>query len=254
MIYELKDTSKATRLFAGWQDSVVWSALEGVMGKIYVDSLENPVSGAVALGDFCFLSGEPTAEIAGFWPDGCGEEELILVPQNEKWAEMIERHYREKAQKAIRYAIKKEPGIFDLEKLESAAAALPAEYEMRLMDEELFEICRLTPWSKDLAANYEDYSQYQEFGLGIVILKNGEIVAGISSYSGYHAGIEIEVVTREDYRRKGLAYIAAARLILECEKRGLYPNWDAANKMSVGLAEKLGYHFSHEYVVYKVKR
>ena len=35
---------------------------------------------------------------------------------------------------------------------------------------------------------------------------------------------------------------------------GLYPNWDAANKMSVGLAEKLGYHFSHEYVVYKVKK
>ena len=42
--------------------------------------------------------------------------------------------------------------------------------------------------------------------------------------------------------------------LLECDKRGLYPNWDAANKMSVGLAEKLGYHFSHEYVVYKVKK
>ena len=69
-----------------------------------------------------------------------------------------------------------------------------------------------------------------------------------------HGGIEIEVVTREDYRRKGLAYIGAARLLLECDKRGLYPNWDAANKMSVGLAEKLGYHFSHEYVVYKVKK
>ena len=36
MIYELKDTSKAAVLFAGWQDSVVWSAVQGVMGKIYV--------------------------------------------------------------------------------------------------------------------------------------------------------------------------------------------------------------------------
>jgi len=96
---------------------------------------------------------------------------------------------------------------------------------------------------KDLAANYEDYSQYELFGLGVVIMKAGEVVAGISSYSGYHGGIEIEVVTREDYRRKGLAYIGAAQLLLECDKRGLYANWDAANKMSVGLAEKLGYQF-----------
>jgi len=141
---------------------------------------------------------------------------------------------------------------------------LPKEYEMRLIDQSLFEICRDTQWSKDLTANYESYSQYKEYGLGVCILTGGEVVAGISSYSGYgrrsdenlgcHGGIEIEVVTREDYRRKGLAYIGAARLFLECDKRGLYPNWDAANKMSVGLAEKLGYHFSHEYVVYKVKK
>ena len=71
MIYELKDTSKACALFTGWQDSVVWSALQGVMGKIYVDSLEKPESGAVMLGDFCFLSGRPTEEMALFCPEDC---------------------------------------------------------------------------------------------------------------------------------------------------------------------------------------
>lgn len=252
MVYELKDTGKAADLFAGWQDSVVWAALDGVMGKIYVDSLEKPESGAVMLGDFCFLSGRPMEEIACFQPADCESEEMILVPQNEDWAKTIEKCYGNKARKAVRYAIKKEPGIFDLAKLQKAAENLPAEYEMKLIDEELFEVCRATPWSKDLTVNYENYSQYKEFGLGVVILKDGEVVAGISSYSGYHGGIEIEVVTREDYRRKGLAYTGAARLILECDRRGLYPNWDAANKMSVGLAEKLGYHFSHEYFVYKV--
>ena len=254
MIYELKDTSKAQELFAGWQDSVVWSAVQGVMGKIYVDSLEVLESGAVMLGDFCFLSGEPKAEVALFCSEDCESEELILVPQNDGWAQMIEKCYGEKAVKTVRYAIKKEPGIFDLEKLRKVVEELPKEYEMKLIDQELFEICRNTQWSKDLAANYENYSKYEQFGLGVVILKDREVVAGISSYSGYHGGIEIEVVTREDYRRKGLAYISAARLLLECDKRGLYPNWDAANKMSVGLAEKLGYHFSHEYFVYKVKR
>ena len=47
MIYELIETGRASALFAGWQDSVVWSALQGVMGKIYVDSLEKPESGVV---------------------------------------------------------------------------------------------------------------------------------------------------------------------------------------------------------------
>ncbi len=264
MICELKETGRASALFAGWQDSVIWSAVQGVMGKIYVDSLKKPESGAVMLGDFCFLSGRPKSEVI-FGVLEKGEcTELLLVPQNNDWAQMIENCYGEKAEKAIRYAIKKEPGIFDLVKLQKAANSLSAEYEMKLIDKELFEACRMTSWSKDLAANYENYSKYEKFGLGVVILKNGEIVAGISSYSGYgrrinenlgyHGGIEIEVVTREDYRRKGLAYIGAARLLLECDKRGLYPNWDAANKMSVGLAEKLGYHFSHEYVVYKVKK
>ena len=36
-------------------------------------------------------------------------------------------------------------------------------------------------------------------------------------------------------------------------KEILYPSWDAQNKASVHLAEKLGYEFSHEYVVYEVE-
>ncbi|MDD6328823.1 MAG: GNAT family N-acetyltransferase, partial [Lachnospiraceae bacterium] len=35
-------------------------------------------------------------------------------------------------------------------------------------------------------------------------------------------------------------------------KENKYPSWDAQNKWSVGLAEKLGYHFSHEYTAYEI--
>jgi len=88
--------------------------------------------------------------------------------------------------------------------------------------------------------------------LGAVVLKNGELVAGASSYSRYREGIEIEVDTRKDHRRKGLAYVCGARLILECLERGLYPSWDAQNMWSVELAKKLGYHFSHVYTAYEI--
>ena len=77
-------------------------------------------------------------------------------------------------------------------------------------------------------------------------------MAGLTEEQCKAQGIEIEIDTREDYRRQGLAYVCGARLILECLDRGLYPSWDAQNKASVALAEKLGYHYSHTYTVYEI--
>ncbi len=69
---------------------------------------------------------------------------------------------------------------------------------------------------------------------------------------GYELKVIIEIDTRDDHRRKGLAYACGARLILECLEKGLYPSWDAQNKWSVALAQKLKCHFSHEYMAYEV--
>ncbi len=77
-------------------------------------------------------------------------------------------------------------------------------------------------------------------------------VVGASSYTCYSQGIEIEIDTKEAFRRRGLASVCGAKLILECLSRGLYPSWDAQNKWSVALAEKLGYHFDREYTAYEV--
>lgn len=120
------------------------------------------------------------------------------------------------------------------------------------MEESEYHMCRNNGWTRDLVSQYKDYETYKKLGLGVVILKDGEPVAGASSYSRYDKGIEIEIDTREDHRRKGLAYACGAKMIMECLKRDLYPSWDAQNKGSVALAEKLGYHFSHEYVAYEV--
>jgi GNAT superfamily N-acetyltransferase len=74
-----------------------------------------------------------------------------------------------------------------------------------------------------------------------------------SSYTVYNGGIEIEVDTKPEFRRKGLAAACSARLILECLQRELYPSWDAHDLRSVALAEKLGYHADDPYTVY-IKR
>lgn len=95
-------------------------------------------------------------------------------------------------------------------------------------------------------------ADYARLGMGVAVLEGEELVAGASSYSRYKEGIEIEIDTREDHRRKGLAFACGAQLILNCLDRRLYPSWDAQNLWSVALAEKLGYHFDSPYTAYEI--
>ena len=129
---------------------------------------------------------------------------------------------------------------------------LPPEYTIGLMDEVDFRDCQKEEWCSDFVSQFKDWESYRKLGLGVVIRKDGRLAAGASSYTAYRGGIEIEIDTKKEYRRKGLACACGARLILECLSRGLYPSWDAQNKWSVALAEKLGYHFSHVYDAYEI--
>lgn len=238
------------KIFENWDETIIWSCLQGIMGEIYTN-LAGDAAMAI-LGDFAFYAGNPSEELIRFKPESCRQDFIIMVPQNDMWAELIEECYGEKAKKAIRYAIKKETDSFDVEKLKRAVTGLPEGYELRAIEESEYNMCRENSWANDLVSQYRDYAAYKNLGLGVVALKDGELTAGASSYSTYDKGIEIEIDTREDHRRKGLAYACGAKLILKCLKKGLYPSWDAQNKWSVALAEKLGYHFSHEYVAYEI--
>lgn len=175
-----------------------------------------------------------------------------MVPQNEEWAALIEQEHNGRFQKFMRFAIKKEPDIFDTEKLYAYTEKFPPEYSIRRIDEQLYGKIGAENWSRDLCSQFPTYQEYQRLGIGFVILYQSEIVCGASSYTVYRQGIEIEIDTKEEHRRKGLALACAAKLILACIDKGLYPSWDAANKASVALAEKLGYHFEKEYVTYAV--
>lgn len=251
-MFKLEDTRKAEELFGGTKETLIWSCLEGCMGAVYVDNPKHPRSAMALLGDFCFFAGKASRDAVGFKPTECKNEFILMIPADETWAKYIEDVYGEKAKRVTRYAIKKEKQVWNMELLEEAVRALPAEYTMKMIDEELYETIRSAGWSADLVSQYGDYETYRDHGIGVAVLKDGELVAGASSYSFYSGGIEIEIDTRPDFRRKGLAYACGAKLILECEKRGLYPSWDAQNPWSAALAEKLGYHYDHEYVTYEI--
>lgn len=253
MIYEIINTNTVAPLFSNWEETMIWSCLQGVMGKIYAEDLEHPTVAMAILGDFSFFAGKPSVEIASYKPDWCTQDFMIMVPQNENWKNTIMQVYEDKAMIVSRYAMKKEPNIFDKAKLEQAVSSLQNGYELRMIDEQSYQMCKAESWSADLVSNYKTYEEYHELGIGAVILKDNTIVSGASSYSRYREGIEIEIDTREAYRQKGLAYVCGAKLILECLNRNLYPGWDAQNTISVALAEKLGYHYSHTYTAIEVQ-
>lgn len=252
MIFVMENPQNAEELFKDWQETMLWSCLQGVMGEVYGNDKIHPASAAAVIGDFCFFAGKPDKELVAYKPEGCGKDFMIMIPRNEAWAALIEACYGEKAKKVTRYAIKKEPDVFSKEKLSEIVEGLSCEYDLKLMDEELFLWCKGQEWCRDWVSQYEDYDEYRKKGLGVVILRDGVPVSGASSYSSYRDGIEIQIDTKREYRRKGLASISGAALILECLERGLYPSWDAQNKESVILAKKLGYHYDHDYMAYEI--
>lgn len=247
MIYELSDTAKAAPLFAGWEETPIWSCLQGIMGKIYTDDPHCPVSALAVLGDFAFFAGEINKELVSFYPPLCKKDFLILVPRDKHWEYALLEHYGQWAKKISRYATKKEPAAFDAEKLKTIVSSLPDRYEICPIDEPIYGQCKEAAWSRDLVSQFPDYDTYRRLGLGVVIRRDRRIVSGASSYSRYDTGIEIEIDTKEAYRRRGLARTCGAGLILECLRRNLYPSWDAHNRGSLALAEKLGYRYSHTY-------
>ena len=48
---------EAAVFFRGWQETMIWSALQNIQGRVFADTSEKPSSAAVVLGDFCFLAG-----------------------------------------------------------------------------------------------------------------------------------------------------------------------------------------------------
>ncbi|WP_036943781.1 GNAT family N-acetyltransferase [Pseudobacteroides cellulosolvens] len=247
---------KITFLFEEIKETMIWSCLQGYMGNAWVDNIESPKCAQVLTGDFCVYAGDSHIHEALLLvkniPAFHKTPFILMVPENELWGALIEKEYEGKYKKYFRYAVKKEKDIFDIAKLQMFVDKLPSQYDLQLIDERLYELVSQEKWSSDLCSQFSSYDDYKNRGIGYAILHLGKPVCGASSYTVYDEGIEIEIDTKEEYRQKGLATICAAKLILECIDRGLYPSWDAANKESLALAEKLGYHFDKEYITYEI--
>lgn len=255
-----------TPFFTEAYDSCPEAFLQGVMGRGFADSLTQPSYGIIQMGDFCFLggngSGSQKKNILSVLNQLLKNPNAILIPLSESWNRQLLDNpvYCKK----IRYALDK-PALeyFNKSKLtgyisktaydpEYVGESVTRKFIIKPINENYYHSVLNHEWSRDFTSNYPDYMTFNRNGFGFVIIEGstGTIAAGASSFSSSLSSIEIEVATNPNYRKKGLATAVSARMVLECIKRNKYPSWDAANLISVSIAEKLGYHFSEEYVCY----
>ena len=238
------------------EEVLVRGAADGTVGRVWVPKLENSSYCLVLVGDYAYLVGLPPKGSQALDLKGqlyeCASH-AYLIPQNERWADWLEEEFMGLLRKVSRYALKKEEHHFDIGVLKQYIHAVPREIRIKRMDSTIYRQARKHGWSHNLCMNFEDEEHFIQKGFGYAALKGKELVAGCSACGAGEGIVEVQVSTKKDYRRQGLALACSAAFLMECLEKNLIPNWSAVNLQSVGLAEKLGYVYDREYQVYQMK-
>lgn len=58
---------KLAYLFEGWEETLIWSVLQGCMGKAWADHIEQPKAALLWLGDFLFWVAMPNVRARKNW-------------------------------------------------------------------------------------------------------------------------------------------------------------------------------------------
>lgn len=252
-----KDKKEYAALFENCEDSCIITAIEDWGGKLWIDSEEKTECALIIVGGYAFLAGNPKSENAlGMvsFVDTRFEEGFNIRCVEAGFVPLVEKEYLGRINKYTRFATKRSFEHMDFNALEAKVNSLSGEFELVSLDKKLFGFCKSSDWADSFVISFSDYKEWEKLGFGVMILKDGEPVAGSSSYSAYPGGIEVEIITRSDYQGRGFAQITGAALLLECRKRGILASWDAAHEQSLRLAQKLGFEFLYKYDCYNISK
>ncbi|QSX07000.1 GNAT family N-acetyltransferase [Sedimentibacter sp. zth1] len=254
MIYKVEKNlrKKIIPMFEDMDDTMILSCLQGHMGEVYVDNLDNPTVAQIIVGLFIFYAGNVKLDVVDELLCNLPQDSLVIV-ETEEWKNKIEEIHKGRYEKFDRYSFKQDAKYLDYNHIKSFISKLPVDYELKKIDEKITKSDFFINHTKDFTEQYESVEDFLNRGFGYCIMHGEKVICCATSYSIYDGGIEIEIDTDPEYRKKGLATIASAALIIDCLDRGIYPSWDAANLNSVGLAKKLGYVMDKPYDTYYIE-
>ena len=234
-------------------DLAIQSILEGQTGAhfaIKVNDRNHPVAAQLLHGTFTVFAGSPGDAIGQSFIRKL-KSPCAIQPSPGRWIDLVKATYPDNIQTFTRYSF----GHASLNKahLQSLIDQHPLKDQVQQLDEQMALELSKDEWGQYHFMNYNSPRHFIQKGIGYGVIVANTIAAACTSALVCSTGIELNIITDPRFRKKGLATLVAARLILDCLEKGLEPHWDAANMVSKDLALKLGYTLTGEYpiVVYK---
>ena len=261
MIRVNKEARKAmSPLFDGLEDSMVIAYLQGFMGDGFVDRMPNPRVGLIVSAEYCFFGGDNTIPEAKELAEQLFElttlnQMVAIYPDKQTgWFELLMALETFRPTSLPRFGIVQRDYDFDKVKLKTIAESIPEGFKLVSFDEELYGQAMSEPWAMAFCEAFASPEEYLTKGFGFAITEQGKLIAGASTMTVYDSGTETQVATREGYGGRGLALACSAAFIMECDRRGMRPCWDAANEASLHMAQKLGYEYKGLYMTVELNR
>ncbi len=235
--------------FQTWTKNVVIYDLDAGLGQFCMNAPET--SCLYQLGNFIFPTGRVDPNLWQEFSKKYSLADNVIISEEPSWQEFLDG--QSELGQFTRYAFA-DKVAFDPEALEKWQSRLPANYYLCPIDTENYERLAEEAWSQDLQGDFSDVDHFQAAGgFGFLLYLGEEIIAAISTGLVYHGALEIEIATKPAYQRQGLARILGAQMILEAQKRSLFPLWDAHNEASKKVAESLSYQCLGAYPAYEWK-
>lgn len=239
-------------MFLWCRDSMIKSFFEGIIGKLWCDNYVKPNTAAIFVGDFAYLSGQPCAHKELIEILQIKDNHLVIIPQSDDWYPTLLNAGLE-LKKTLRYHTVIPKNGFsseNLKRIENKINEIQGAV-LKKAEEKDYYLLKKCTWENAFVSNFKNYDDYSRHGFGYIIYINEEIASCTSTFGYYSKGVEIQVATNPKYRQKGLAQICSAAFISHALTLNKIPHWDAGNKFSLKIAQKLGYAADGEYTAYE---
>ncbi len=234
---------KLYRLFDDYEWNYLTDAiLEGTVGRALADDADEPHAAVLEIPSLQLgiVGGDAAHPSARRYIEQIPKQTALLLA-SEGWEELVQSIHGSKLIPVPRYAFTSE--ALDVEQIRKLASEVPDGCRLVKMDLELARRlgAEKSRFAEDHMRLFDSPEDFIERGFGFCLLHGDQIASVATTFAICSKGIEIQINTRKEHQRKGLATVVAAALILHSLEQALNPNWDAANESSVGLAAKLGY-------------
>ena len=246
------DRKRLAGLFPGYVWNYLADAiLEGTMGRAIADDAGDPHVAVLQAPNLQLniVGGDAGHPAAREYLEQLPKHSALFLGAD-GWDELLKSIHGSKMIEMPRYAFTSE--ALDLEHLRGLVSGIPDGYRAVQMDLDLARRlgAEKSRFAEDHMVNFDSPEDFIARGFGFCLLQGDQMASVATTFAICSKGIEIQINTREEHQRQGLATTVAAHLIVHSLEQGLDPNWDAANQSSVGLATALGYTPQGTYPMY----